>query len=82
MALEFDAQMRSRVLVLDGREPTPLGDFESSETLTVADSRAIRPSARRSSRRAAQRRGAWTGRAAALRGVADGGIEKTVSVTF
>ncbi len=83
MALEFDARMRSRVFMFDGREPAPLGDFESSETVTVAEGRAVESFAlvdHRSERRDDAALG--QGMLHTLRGVADVGIEKTVRVVF
>jgi len=81
LALEFDAQMRSRVLALEGGEAVPLGEFEASETVTLADEVTLDAFTLVEHRHeriedAAQGPGVRH----TLRGLAPGGFEKTVRV--
>lgn len=83
MALEFDAQMCSRVLAFAGSDTTPLGEFAASETITLADGGAIDAFALVEHRRERTEDGArGPGVRYTLRGLAPGGFEKTMRVVF
>ena len=83
MALEFDAQMCSRVLAFAGPDATPLGEFAASEAITLAGGEAIDAFALVEHRRERTEDGArGPGARYTLRGLAPGGFEKTVRVVF
>lgn len=83
MALEFDPQLRSRVLRVAGGAADPLTDFAASETLTLTGRGRVEEFARVEQRSEPLRdAGLGAGVRYTLRGLAPGGYEKSLRVEF
>ena len=82
MRLEFDATLRSRVVARQGDSFEPLTDFEPSETLRLADGKRIDRFAFRDQRSEGVNDGHGRGTRHVLRGLADEGIEKEISIVL
>src|SRR6202040_1507191 len=82
MRLDFDATLRSRVTALRGGSIELLTDFEPSETLRLADGARVERFAFRDQRSEGVNDGHGRGTRHILRGLADEGIEKEISVVL
>jgi alpha-galactosidase len=82
MRLEFDSMLRSRVTARQGDGFEPLTDFEPSETLRLTDGALLERFAFRDQRSEGLSDGHGRGTRHAVRGLADEGIEKEISVVF
>ena len=81
LALEFDAQMRSRILRIDGGRALPLTELAASEVLTLAGGGRVEEFALLEWRSEPLRDAALgAGSRLVARGLAPGGFEKTLSV--
>jgi alpha-galactosidase len=82
MSLEFDAELRSRIVVRPTGAVDPLTDFEPSETLRLADGKRIDRFQFVGQRREGVEDVHGRGTRHVLRGRADEGIEKEVSIVL
>ena len=82
MALELDADLRSRVIARQGSTVEPLTDFEASETLRLADGQRIDRFAFLDQRSEPVEDMHGSGTRHVLRGRADEGIEKEIDIVF
>ena len=82
MALELDAELRSRVIARQGSTVEPLTDFEASETLRLADGQRIDRFAFLDQRSEPVEDMHGSGTRHVLRGRADEGIEKEIDIVF
>ena len=80
MALELDADLRSRVIARQGSTVEPLTDFEASETLRLATASASIVSRFSTSAASRWRTCTASGTRHVLRGRADEGIEKEIDI--
>jgi alpha-galactosidase len=79
MSMEFDADLRSRILA---RESQPLTDFEASETLRLKDGTGMDRFAFLDQRSESVHDAHGPGTRHMLRGLADAGIEKEIGVVL
>src|SRR5260370_6565996 len=82
ISLEFDQALRSRVGVRQGSALEPLTDFEASETLRLADGKRIDRFLFLDQRSERVDDAHGRGTRHVLRGLADQGIEKAISIVL
>src|ERR1700731_4118249 len=82
MRLEFDSTLRSRVTARQGDGFEPLTELEPSETLRLTDGTLLERFAFRDQRSEGVNDGHGRGTRHVLRGLADEGIEKEISVVL
>jgi alpha-galactosidase len=82
ISLEFDDDLRSRVLARGAHASQPLTDFEASETLQLADGSRIDRFAFLGQQRESVNDAHGPGTRHVLRGVAAARIEKEIGITF